>query len=244
MPESEDRRRPSTSDRSAPLFRADGPFAVGEPAIQHVIDLARGAKRILEFGSGRSTVRPGLDLRSHLLAAAVADSTVVTFKRRRCRMPARRALARTVVDWNVAAARFLDRRVLGNGWCVSAVGDFSDAIAPSLLRPGMHVWDIGCGSQPLVAPEVKRRLGLTITGLDADAGELALMPPGLCDRTITADLCDFRGDESADLVICRCVLEHVPNTEMAFSALATVLRPGGMLVICVPCRNAPSLASI
>jgi predicted O-methyltransferase YrrM len=75
MPESEDRRRPLTADLIAPLFRVDGPFAIGEPAIQHVIDLARetGAKRILEFGSGRSTVRLALELPDVLITSVEHD---------------------------------------------------------------------------------------------------------------------------------------------------------------------------
>jgi 2-polyprenyl-6-hydroxyphenyl methylase/3-demethylubiquinone-9 3-methyltransferase len=146
---------------------------------------------------------------------------------------------RTFVDWNVSAARALDRMLLPDQWRVSHGREFSKRVVPELLRPGMNVWDVGCGSRPMISRETKRDLGLTITGIDIDAGELDMMGPGLCDRTITADVCEFFGDESADLVICRTVLEHVHDVDRAFAGLVSMLRPCGTLAICVPCRNAP-----
>jgi SAM-dependent methyltransferase len=148
-------------------------------------------------------------------------------------------MVRTLIDWNVRAARALDRIVLPDCWRTSAVGEFEHRIVPELLRPGMHVWDVGCGSRPVVQHATKVELRLTVTGLDVDPSELAMMAPGLCDQTVVADLCTFRGDSSADLVICRTVLEHVPDADLAFAGLMSIVRPGGTIAICVPCRNAP-----
>jgi SAM-dependent methyltransferase len=146
---------------------------------------------------------------------------------------------RTLIDWNERAVRLLDRAFLPDSWRTSAVGEFEQRIVPGLLRPGMDIWDIGCGSRPLIPGTTKAELRLSVTGLDMDPAELAIMPPGLCDRTVVADLCTFRGDSSADLVICRTVLEHVLDASLAFAGLISIVRPGGTIAICVPCRNAP-----
>ncbi|MFB3881397.1 MAG: methyltransferase domain-containing protein [Armatimonadota bacterium] len=42
-------------------------------------------------------------------------------------------------------------------------------------------------------------------------------------------------DSSWSYIICSHVLEHVPDDERALSELRRVLRPGGILVLCVPC---------
>jgi len=41
-------------------------------------------------------------------------------------------------------------------------------------------------------------------------------------------------DASYDLILCSHVLEHVPNDAKAFSELARILRPDGVLIIQVP----------
>lgn len=147
-------------------------------------------------------------------------------------------MLRTFIDWNARAARTLDQLIFPDCWRTSAVGDFKDNVVPQLLRAGMHVWDIGCGSRPMIHRAVKNQLGMTVTGLDVDSSELAMMEPGLCDRVVIADLCSFRGDSSADLVLCRTVLEHVPDTESSLVGLMSIVKPGGTIAICVPCRNA------
>jgi SAM-dependent methyltransferase len=148
-------------------------------------------------------------------------------------------MLRTLINWNARAARVLDRIILSDRWRISAVGDFKDHVVPQLLRPGMHVWDVGCGSRPMIQRSIKDELGLTITGLDVDSAELAIIERGLCDQIVVADLCTFRGAGSAELVLCRTVLEHVPDTESALAGLMSIVRPGGTIAICVPCRNAP-----
>ena len=52
---------PSTRDRSLEM---DAPFAIGESSVRWIVDLARqiDARRILEFGSGRSTARLAMEL--------------------------------------------------------------------------------------------------------------------------------------------------------------------------------------
>jgi SAM-dependent methyltransferase len=90
----------------------------------------------------------------------------------------------------------------------------------------------------MVGLTTKNDLRLRVTGLDADQSELALMESGLCDETVAADLCLFRGDGSADLVLCQDVLEHVADLDRAFAGLVSIVKPGGKIAICVPCRNA------
>lgn len=152
-------------------------------------------------------------------------------------LPRRRSAWRTFVDWNEAVSRSLDR-LLPVGWSVRGAPDFNEHVVPPLIQPGSTIWDVGCGAHPFIDPDTKRALGLTIVGLDVDQGELDKMPPGSCDRTLAADLCTFRATGDADLVICKTVLEHVPDVDSAFAATVSMLKPGGTLAIRVPCRNA------
>jgi 2-polyprenyl-6-hydroxyphenyl methylase/3-demethylubiquinone-9 3-methyltransferase len=55
---------------------------------------------------------------------------------------------------------------------------------------------------------------------------------------VEADVTTFRGEGDADLVICQAVLEHVPNTQAALSAIASMLKPSGTATVFVPSRNA------
>ena len=140
----------------------------------------------------------------------------------------------TFVDWNIAASARLDRLFNAGRWRTCAVGDFKRR-APTELREGQHIWDVAAARSSNLRPSARN---LTITGLDVDPAELALMQPGACDRVVTADLCRFRGDGSADLVIGKTVLEHVPDVDQAFANLVSMMQPGGTLALCVPCRNA------
>ncbi len=115
---------------------------------------------------------------------------------------------------------------------------FLRVVLPRALSAGQTVFDLGGGSQPFVTPDVKRRLGLTVAGLDIDHRELAAAPRGSYDRTIVADLCGFQGDGDADVVICQSALEHVPSAAAAMRAIGSILKPGGTAYIFCPCRNA------
>jgi len=111
-------------------------------------------------------------------------------------------------------------------------------IVPEMLKPGMTVWDIGGGKQPLISRPVKDKLGLRIVGFDISEDELAAAPAGVYDKTIVADLCTFRGTGDADLVICQAILEHVPDTGSAFAGIASILKSEGKAVLFTPSRNA------
>jgi SAM-dependent methyltransferase len=115
--------------------------------------------------------------------------------------------------------------------------DFRREFAPIYLRPGIEVWDIGGGKFPLIDAETKRRLNLRSVGLDISAGELAAAAPGTYDETFVADVTDFMGRGTADLIICQAVLEHVPDTEAALKTFETILKPGGIALVFVPSRN-------
>jgi 2-polyprenyl-6-hydroxyphenyl methylase/3-demethylubiquinone-9 3-methyltransferase len=109
---------------------------------------------------------------------------------------------------------------------------------PRASGPGSIVYDLGGGSRPFVDAATKRRLGLTIVGIDVSAEELAAAPTGIYDRQISADLCTFAGTGEADCVICQAVLEHVPDGAGAMRAIATTLKPGARAFIFAPSRNA------
>src|SRR4051812_44612811 len=87
-------------------------------------------------------------------------------------------------------------------------------IAP-YLRAGALVYDIGGGKNPIISVADKRRLGLSVIGLDIDSGQLAAAPADAYDRQICADVTQFHGSAEADLVICQALLEHVKDSPAA-----------------------------
>lgn len=135
---------------------------------------------------------------------------------------------------------YLSRRfdaLLPSRFTVDGNREFFDLV-PEMLAPGMTVWDIGGGKQPLISRALKEKLGLRIVGVDISCEELAAAPPGVYDTTIIADICNFRGAGEADLVICQAVLEHVPDAASAFEGISTILKHGGVAVLFTPSRNA------
>jgi ubiquinone/menaquinone biosynthesis C-methylase UbiE len=143
-----------------------------------------------------------------------------------------------LVKFNIKASRLFDQmfparlRVDGNSeYCANLIWQH--------VHSGQHVYDVGGGKQPFFSVEMKNMHALRITGVDISAEELGRAPAEAYDDTIAADICSFRGKQEADLVICQALLEHVPDTNAALGAIASILRPGGTCVLFVPCRNAP-----
>jgi 2-polyprenyl-6-hydroxyphenyl methylase/3-demethylubiquinone-9 3-methyltransferase len=143
--------------------------------------------------------------------------------------------------WFVASQFRLSRsfdRLLPSHFRIDGSKSFIEEVAWSYVRPGMSVYDIGGGKHPLVNRAKKAQLGLRVTGLDVDAGELAQAPAGCYDDVCCCDIAEYRGSGTADLVICQATLEHVRDNAKAVAAIASVLRPGGMAAIFAPSRHA------
>lgn len=138
---------------------------------------------------------------------------------------------------NVTISECLDR-VLPSRLREDGNHVFTSEIAPALLTPNALVYDLGGGARPLVSLAEKRRLGLVVVGLDLDAEELSKAPGHIYDERIEADLTLFRGRGDADLVICQATLEHVRDGEGAFRGIASCVKPGGVVAIFSPSRNA------
>jgi 2-polyprenyl-6-hydroxyphenyl methylase/3-demethylubiquinone-9 3-methyltransferase len=130
-----------------------------------------------------------------------------------------------------------DRRFVNQRFCIDGNEHFVKRVVPQYLRQGAVVYDIGGGKKPLISPEAKQALGVTVVGVDVDAAELARAPAGAYDRTIPADIQTYRGDAVADLVICQAVLEHVRSQKMALKGVFSLLKPGSLALVFLPCRN-------
>jgi protein-L-isoaspartate O-methyltransferase len=98
------------------------------------------------------------------------------------------------------------------------------------LRPGHHVWEVGAGG-PSVPAWLAEQVGSTGRVLATDL-DLAWI-----DETTSYEV--QRHDVGVDpppvgpfdLVHARLVLVHVPQRDRALAAMASVLRPGGWLVL-------------
>ena len=96
----------------------------------------------------------------------------------------------------------------------------------------------GGGKRPLIDPETKSRLRLTITGLDISADELAQAPQGAYDRTIVGDAATASLPDRYDLILSQTVLEHVRDTRAVIANLSAVLAPEGIMAHSLPCAFA------
>jgi SAM-dependent methyltransferase len=97
-------------------------------------------------------------------------------------------------------------------------------------RPGARALDVGCGGQPF--RNDLEGLGYRYAGLDVEQNaDGSVDHVGPIDGVLPASL----GDGPAfDLVLCTEVLEHVSDWHSAFRNLASLLLPGGTLIITCP----------
>jgi len=110
---------------------------------------------------------------------------------------------------------------------------------PSLLKPDMRVLDVGGGKNPGIDASTKKRLKLTIHGLDISASELARAPADSYDDVIVGNVATVALRERYDLVFSCAVMEHVKGASRAFANLASALAPGGTVAHFVPNARAP-----
>jgi SAM-dependent methyltransferase len=153
----------------------------------------------------------------------------------------RRSLLKSALKLFTKANRFLSvnfDRLLPGKFKTDGYTHFVNTIAPDFVRPDICLYDIGGGSLPQVLKEEKERLNIRNIGFDIAEEELLAAPPGSYDELVIADLTQYSGRGDADLVICRSVLEHVPDNSLAFRSLASIMKPGGKLILFLPSREA------
>lgn len=110
-------------------------------------------------------------------------------------------------------------------------------IARADLGPGQIVIDYGCGPGGL-ALELARRTGLSghVHGVDLNADFVRMARKALSDAGFTASATihhatDDRiplADATADRLVCKNVMEYVPDVTATLSEFRRVLKPGGI----------------
>jgi len=110
---------------------------------------------------------------------------------------------------------------------------------------GKKVVDIGCGGG--ILSEAMAAKGATVTGIDMAELSLAVARLHLHESRLTVDYQLSTAEQFAsehkgqfDVVCCLEMLEHVPDPASIIEAAATLLKPGGTLVLSTLNRNPKS----
>ena len=134
------------------------------------------------------------------------------------------------------------------------IGFVRDAICarygrdPRSLRPleGLRVLDIGCGGGLLSEPMC--RLGAEIIGVDPAPGNIEIARLHAAEgglridyRAATAEDLAAAG-ETFDVVLAMEVVEHVADVDAFLATCASMVRPGGILVLATINRTLKALA--
>jgi len=92
------------------------------------------------------------------------------------------------------------------------------------------VVDVGGGRTWHFGDAYRSNPNWKLIGVDIDPAELALNP--MLDEAIATDICETLGvpDGSADLVLCRAVVEHLHDTAAFLENVRAALRPGGRAI--------------
>ena len=111
---------------------------------------------------------------------------------------------------------------------------------------GLSILDVGCGGGLVAEPMA--RLGGHVTGLDAEAGTLAVARAHAAESGLAIDYRDDAVEALAssgarfDAVLALEVVEHVADLPAFLAACAAVLAPGGLLVLSTINRTARAYA--
>lgn len=147
------------------------------------------------------------------------------------------SIFRRFIEANRKMSRWFDRMLPADYWR-DGNSDFRNRFALEYLRPGMLVYDIGSGARPFLSAERKAELGVRVVGVDISETELKLAPEESYDAIRVSDIAHLEGNGVADLAICQSVLEHVRDNRGALRSLASIVRPGGTVVMFMPNRFA------
>ncbi|WP_081713447.1 bifunctional 2-polyprenyl-6-hydroxyphenol methylase/3-demethylubiquinol 3-O-methyltransferase UbiG [Candidatus Endolissoclinum faulkneri] len=116
--------------------------------------------------------------------------------------------------------------------CLAPVGKNTSKIQ---ALAGLKVLDVGCGGGLLSEPMA--RLGAKVTGIDPDSAGISVaidhaLNMGLnIDYQIAAPENLVEKDQYFDAVIASEVIEHVSAKSLFLNALASLLKPGGIIII-------------
>jgi SAM-dependent methyltransferase len=126
---------------------------------------------------------------------------------------------------HTSAPEILDRRTL----------DDDHRRLATLLRPGLRVLDVGCGTGAITAG-IAGAVGPAgeVVGIDRDPALLARARaqhggiPAL--RFVEADVCDFEDGAGFDVVSAARVLQWIEKPAHALARMVRATRPGGLVV--------------
>lgn len=121
-------------------------------------------------------------------------------------------------------ASALFQRIAGGTWRPGGTALTRHALELCGFAPGAEILDIGCGQGASLA--LLHELGLNGTGLDRTCSLDGPFP------FVQADAQDPPfPDASFDGILCECVLSLLPDAARALRRFASVLRPGGRLLL-------------
>ena len=111
---------------------------------------------------------------------------------------------------------------------------------------GVRVLDIGCGGGLVAEPLT--RLGAKVTGIDPATETIAAAAAHASAQGLVIDYRAVQAEalvaagETFDAVVCLEVVEHVPDVRTFLSVAASLVRPGGILILSTINRTLKSYA--
>ncbi|MSP87830.1 MAG: bifunctional 2-polyprenyl-6-hydroxyphenol methylase/3-demethylubiquinol 3-O-methyltransferase UbiG [Alphaproteobacteria bacterium] len=119
---------------------------------------------------------------------------------------------------------------------------------PAEAKPfrGLRILDIGCGGGLVAEPLA--RLGATVTGVDATLPNVSVAQAHAADAELDIDYRHgaaedlARAGEHFDVVLALEIVEHVADLDLFLDAAASMVKPGGAIILATLNRTARAFA--